>query len=113
MSTISRRILYILPLLSAGIVVIAAGIPVAQTAAGTGSSVGQIVYRKQCAACHGANGEGSKSYNRPLTGTKSRDELAAFIAKSMPPGPVSKRCTSSNAKLVSAFIYNAFYSPLA
>jgi hypothetical protein len=48
-----------------------------------------------------------------LTGTKSRDELATFIAKSMPPGPASKRCTAANAKLVASFIFDAFYSPLA
>src|SRR5437764_208183 len=51
------------------------------------NSLGRRVYLKQCAACHGANGEGTKRYNKPLTGSRSSGELGTFIAKSMPPGP--------------------------
>src|SRR5262249_19907331 len=46
-----------------------------------------------------------------LTGTRSVGELATFIAQSMPPGP--KKCTGENAKRVAAYIYDAFYSPIA
>ncbi len=103
----------ILPLTSAVLLAIAAGIPVAQTASATSNAAGAAVYRRQCASCHGEKGEGSKRYKPALTGTKSREELAKFIAKSMPPGPVSKRCTAANAKLVAPYIFDAFYSPLA
>ena len=38
------------------------------------------------AKCHGAMGEGTSSYKKALTGTRSIPELSAFIAKNMPPG---------------------------
>lgn len=72
---------------------------------------GQQVYLRQCAACHGAKGEGAKQYNKPLAGSQSVGELARFITQSMPPGP--KKCASGDAKKVAAYIYNTFYSPLA
>lgn len=108
----SRKLGFVLPTASVALVVAAAGIPVAQTTS-VSPAAGQAVYRKQCAACHGEKGEGSKSYKLPLAGTRSRDELAAFIAKSMPPGPASGRCTAPNSKLVASYIFDAFYSPLA
>ena len=85
----------------------------AQTAGGNTNAAGSAVYHKQCAACHGDKGQGTSRYKLPLTGTRSREELAAFITKSMPPGPASRRCTAANAKLAASFIFDAFYSPLA
>jgi mono/diheme cytochrome c family protein len=74
-------------------------------------NTGEQVYRQQCAACHGAKGEGTKAYRKPLTGSQSVGQLASFIAKSMPPGP--KKCATEDAKKVAAYLFDAFYSPLA
>jgi len=74
---------------------------------------GEQIYRKQCAACHGANGEGSQEdYPHPLAGNRSMAQLVRLIAKSMPkddPGT----CTGANAEKVAAYVYDAFYSRAA
>src|SRR5689334_12731179 len=75
------------------------------------ASAGQKIYRQRCAACHGAKGEGAKAYPKPLTGSRSVGELARFIAQTMPPGP--RKCPAPEAQKVAAYIYEAFYSPLA
>ena len=72
---------------------------------------GANAYARQCAACHGAKGEGAKQYNKALTGSRSVGELALFITKSMPPGP--RKCTTADGQKIAAFIHDAFYSPLA
>ena len=46
-----------------------------------------------------------------LTGDKSMSDLSKYITQSMPPGP--KKCGAEDAKKVAAFIYDAFYSPVA
>ncbi|HZP80806.1 MAG TPA: DUF1592 domain-containing protein [Chthonomonadaceae bacterium] len=74
-------------------------------------ATGQQIYRRRCASCHGAKGEGAQGYPKPLTGTRSVGELARFIAQSMPPGP--RKCPAPDAQKVAAYIYDAFYSPLA
>jgi hypothetical protein len=56
-------------------------------------------------------GEGAKAYPKPLTGTRSLGELTRFIAQSMPPGP--RKCPAAEVPKVAAYIYDAFYSPLA
>ena len=72
---------------------------------------GKQVFGQQCAVCHGAAGQGAKAYPKPLTGTRSAQELARYIAQTMPPGP--RKCTASDAQRVAAYIYDAFYSPIA
>jgi hypothetical protein len=72
---------------------------------------GQQTYLLRCASCHGAKGEGTKLRAQPLTGDRSMSDLAQVIAKTMPPGP--KKCGAAEAKKVAAFIYDAFYSPVA
>lgn len=72
---------------------------------------GEQAFRKQCASCHGVKGEGAKGYPKPLTGTQSVGALAKFIAKTMPPGP--KKCSAEDARKVAAYLYDAFYSPIA
>src|SRR4051794_10123993 len=47
---------------------------------------GDQIYRELCASCHGAKGEGTKAYQKPLAGSRSTGELTGFIARSMPPG---------------------------
>jgi hypothetical protein len=74
---------------------------------------GQQIYKQQCAWCHGTSGEGkAKHYEKPLTGSRSVVQLAAFIGKTMPeddPGSLS----AQEAQKVAAYIYGAFYSKAA
>ncbi len=73
---------------------------------------GQQIYAQQCASCHGAKGEGTKAYRKPLIGDQSVGQLARFISEAMPPG-APKKCAGPNAQLVASYIYDAFYSPIA
>ncbi|APW59303.1 DUF1592 domain-containing protein [Paludisphaera borealis] len=73
---------------------------------------GEAVYAKQCLACHGKAGEGSKEYPHALVGDKSVQELAKYITKTMPeddPGT----CTGDDAQKVAEYIHDAFYSNIA
>ena len=74
---------------------------------------GEMIFRQQCARCHGSTGQGTKKhYPQPLIGDKSQGELARFIAKRMPeddPGT----CTGDDAAKVAAYVYEAFYSKTA
>lgn len=77
----------------------------------SGKPSGQQLFVAQCAPCHGAKGEGGAGYPKPLTGTQTTPELASFLSKTMPPG--TKHIAASDAKLVAAFMQDAFYSPIA
>ncbi|HEX4589719.1 MAG TPA: DUF1592 domain-containing protein [Gemmataceae bacterium] len=74
---------------------------------------GATIYKANCARCHGADGEGTKKhFPHPLAGTKSSDELAAYITKAMPeddPGGLA----AEDARKVAAFIHETFYSQTA
>ncbi|MCC2672997.1 MAG: cytochrome c [Armatimonadetes bacterium] len=95
------------------LVVSLAGVLSARAVPGAAKPVtGEQIYRQRCASCHGLKGEGSKQYQKPLVGNQSAEQLAGFIARSMPPGP-GKKCTGVDAKKVSEYLYNAFYSPVA
>jgi mono/diheme cytochrome c family protein len=76
-------------------------------------SRGEQIYRRQCASCHGANGEGTpEDYPQPLIGDRTLPRLARYIEKSMPeddPGT----CVGEDAEKVAAYIYDAFYSKAA
>lgn len=74
-------------------------------------TAGEHVFRRECAVCHGDKGQGTPNYNKLLTGTLSKGELARFISTSMPPG--AKHCTGPAAAAVAGYIYDAFYSPAA
>ncbi len=78
----------------------------------SGKLTGQQVYAQQCAGCHGAKGEGSKAYKKPLMGDKSIGQLARYISQAMPPGP-GKKCSVPDSEKVSAYLHAEFYSPLA
>jgi hypothetical protein len=71
---------------------------------------GPEIFKKQCAKCHGKNGEGVKGkYDDPLQGDRSLEKLIHYIEKKMPddkPGT----CTGQNATNVATYIYNTFYS---
>jgi mono/diheme cytochrome c family protein len=73
---------------------------------------GEQVYRQHCARCHGATGEGTKKYEKPLAGNKEMPVLARYVAKSMPedePGKLS----AGEAERVANYINDAFYSQAA
>ena len=73
---------------------------------------GEQLYKKHCAWCHGAAGDGSKRYKMPLVGDKSVAELAKQIAGTMPEDDPTK-ITPDEAKRVAAYAFEAFYSPAA
>ncbi len=77
-----------------------------------GPRTGEQIYQAQCVSCHGASGEGSKEYAKPLVGNRSTAQLSRLIAKTMPeddPGT----CVGEDADKVAAYIYDAFYSKTA
>lgn len=82
-----------------------------QRKTGTEGRTGEQVYSRRCASCHGAKGEGTKLYRKPLTGIRTVPELSSFISQSMPPGP--HKCPTPEARKVAAYVYDAFYSPIA
>lgn len=103
-----------------GLTLVLTGLGLAQTKQGKptkpdrgnkAAPTGASVFAAQCAPCHGARGEGGAGYPKPLTGTQTTAELASFLTKTMPPG--AKHIGASDAKLVAAFLQDAFYSPLA
>jgi hypothetical protein len=74
---------------------------------------GAIVYKKLCAECHGDRGQGVEDeYDEPLTGEKSIEALAKYIDRTMPEDDPEKT-TAEDAKLVAAYMHDAFYSPAA
>jgi len=74
---------------------------------------GAQMYRQMCARCHGSEGEGSKKeYPQPLTGKRSVEQLARYIAKSMPEDDPGK-LKDPEAEKVAVYIFDAFYSPAA
>ena len=73
---------------------------------------GAELYASKCASCHGAKGEGSKKYKRSLEGDRSVLQLSKYVAETMPedaPGTLSQ----TDAEKVSAYLHDAFYSPVA
>ena len=65
------------------------------------------------ASCHGAKGEGGKDLQgKPLAGDRSLAELTKLIEKTMPEDAPGK-CVGEDARKVAAYIYDAFYSPIA
>ena len=74
---------------------------------------GEMVYRAKCASCHGSKGEGkTENYPHPLVGDRSIGELTEYVGRTMPedkPGT----CIGDEARLVSQFIHEQFYSPTA
>lgn len=74
---------------------------------------GKAIYKKLCAECHGDRGQGVEDeYDEPLTGEKSVESLAKYIDRTMPEDDPDK-CSPEESKLVTAYIYEAFYAPAA
>jgi Cytochrome c len=70
------------------------------------------LYAEKCAVCHGAAGEGTADHSSPLTGDKSVIELTKIIDETMPEGE-PEAISREEAEALAAYIYDAFYSPLA
>jgi hypothetical protein len=73
---------------------------------------GELIYRKQCASCHGPAGEGTKEVPEKLIGDRSVPSLAKIIHKTMPedkPGSLSV----AEAERVAVYVHEAFYSAAA
>lgn len=85
----------------------------AQLGAQPSEHPGAAIYQKSCAECHGKRGEGVKEeFDEPLIGERSLPALTKRIKRTMPeedPGSLS----DEEAAQVSAYIYEAFYSPSA
>lgn len=74
---------------------------------------GAEIYQQMCAECHGKKGEGVQGkYDDPLIGDRSVESLAKLIDRTMPDGEPEKS-TPEEARLVAAYIHEAFYSPAA
>jgi cytochrome c553 len=74
---------------------------------------GEQIYRRKCASCHGATGEGTDDqYPRALAGDRSPSALARLIARTMPEDAPGE-CVGEDAEKVAAYIYESFYSKAA
>ncbi len=74
---------------------------------------GKQIYLQKCASCHGENGGGTQEhYPDPLIGDRPLGDLARVIESTMPEG-APQECVGDDAALVAAYIYDAFYSPIA
>jgi mono/diheme cytochrome c family protein len=74
---------------------------------------GEQIYKELCASCHGDKGEGVKDqYAQPLVGDRSLMELTELIDKTMPEGEPEK-VNGEEAKNVSRYVFDTFYSPVA
>lgn len=75
-----------------------------------GAPNGRTVYQKQCARCHGRNGEGVKDkFEGPLQGDRSLEKLTRYVDRAMPDDDPEK-CVGEEAAAVARYIYDAFYS---
>ncbi len=84
-----------------------------QAAATAPGDRGAALYKEQCASCHGALGEGvTGKFDEPLTGERSLESLTRKIDRTMPEED-PELCAGEDARLVAAYIYDAFYSPAA
>jgi cytochrome c553 len=81
-------------------------------AAAADLKAGEKLYREHCVRCHGANGEGTKKYPQQLGSEKSLDVLSKLVDKTMPEDDPDKLDAAQSAD-VSAYMFEAFYSPAA
>jgi hypothetical protein len=71
---------------------------------------GPEIFKKQCAKCHGKNGEGVKGkFEDPLQGERSLEKVTRYIERNMPDDKPGS-CVGENATNVAKYIYGAFYS---
>ena len=74
---------------------------------------GEVIYREQCAECHGDKGQGvAGKYDEPLYGEKSAAALARYIDKTMPEDK-PEDCVGEDAVQVAQYVFDNYYSPAA
>ncbi len=74
---------------------------------------GKEIYARHCADCHGENGEGNDEEDvDPLYGDRSIASLIRYIDRRMPEDE-PELVTGEDARLVAAYIMDAFYGPEA
>ena len=74
---------------------------------------GEGIFRQKCADCHGTRGEGVEGkYAGALTGDWSLERLTRYTAANMPED-APETLTPAEAHAVSAYVFDAFYSPAA
>jgi mono/diheme cytochrome c family protein len=106
---IPRRLLTAIACLSA----LAVAYPAGADDQANDDHAGARVYQEKCAVCHGPKGEGTDDYYpMPLVGDRPLVDLARLIEKTMPEGE-PEECVGEEARKVAAYIYDAFYSPIA
>lgn len=72
-------------------------------------AIGKL-YEQKCASCHGADGQGvSGVYESALAGSRSVEELAGLIERTMPEDDPDD-CVGAEAAAMAQYIYDAFYS---
>ena len=86
---------------------------IAAISAQAADQTGEQIFKANCAKCHGEQGQGVEDQHPdPLAGELPLAELAALIDKTMPEG-APEEIDAQQAKKVAAYIYDAFYSPIA
>ena len=71
---------------------------------------GKAIYQKLCVDCHGKQGEGVKDKaDDPLQGSRTLEDLADRIDRTMPEDE-EHLCVGEDARMVAAYVYEAFYS---
>ncbi len=74
---------------------------------------GKEIYQNLCIDCHGDQGQGvAGKYDETLYGDRSISSLTKVVAETMPDEHPEK-CEGEEARLVSKYIFDAFYSPEA
>jgi len=76
------------------------------------SVAGEALYAKQCASCHGKQGEGTKRHSKPLGGERSLAQLTKLIQETMPEGQPGS-LSPEEAQAVAAHVFDRFYSQTA
>lgn len=74
---------------------------------------GERIFQDKCASCHGAKGEGVEGkYAGALVGDWSLARLTRYTARNMP-DDAPETLSPAEAHAVSAYVFDAFYSPAA
>jgi len=76
------------------------------------AGAGDALFAKQCASCHGKQGEGTKRHGKPLGGERSLAQLTKLIQETMPEGQPGS-LSPEEAQAVAAHVFDRFYSPTA
>ena len=75
------------------------------TVAAADAPAGEVIYRDQCARCHGKSGEGTDdNYPDPLEGDKSVAQLTKLIHETMPDDADTKTSAEDSAKVARLYL---------